>query len=466
MTAKNNLEDKLEELGKVLGSDESFFENVMSSIDAKTIVSSNGIERRYAIGLLMKLAAVVAIVSAVAVSINLLGRSAPVAYAVEQTVEAFRSVRYVHVVQRDEAGHIKDERWIEIGPDGMQARYRQDTPPNLLVVDNRETIFKHRKNKNTVWLTGPEEQYTYYWIAPLGEVFKSLAGEGSVTIEENVNYRDQKAHRVRWLMTNQECYIDPESKLPITLLGYDISYEEPPEDIFDIPGIPDGVTLIDKRPGAPEIPEPTWTKEGEITKEQFKQARHALANGQLREAAALLAKVVEVGPSLNWAWFWLGKAHYELGEYDTAIHDFSKVIDMRTKNKSVPHYCYLARGLAYKAKGMKDMGQQDLNIALPVMIGALRNIKGAFPFDYADDPLFRDGPKEKWPTAPQSLTAMISRLRAATGHNLGYRPDVTLEEKERAIAAWEEWHKTSGQIKLVPDAEIHHVPKVTEGGDE
>ncbi|MHC4328972.1 MAG: tetratricopeptide repeat protein, partial [Planctomycetota bacterium] len=88
--------------------------------------------------------------------------------------------------------------------------------------------------------------------------------------------------------------------------------------------IPDGVTLIDKRPGAPEIPEPTWTKEGEITKEQFKQARHALANGQLREAAALLAKVVEVGPSLNWAWFWLGKAHYELGEYDTAIHDFSK----------------------------------------------------------------------------------------------------------------------------------------------
>ncbi|MHC4332159.1 MAG: hypothetical protein ACYSWW_29050, partial [Planctomycetota bacterium] len=74
-------------------------------------------------------------------------------------------------------------------------------------------------------------------------------------------------------MTNQECYIDPESKLPITLLGYDISYEEPPEDIFDIPGIPDGVTLIDKRPGAPEIPEPTWTKEGEITKEQFKQAR-------------------------------------------------------------------------------------------------------------------------------------------------------------------------------------------------
>ncbi|MHC4332158.1 MAG: hypothetical protein ACYSWW_29045 [Planctomycetota bacterium] len=133
MTAKNNLEDKLEELGKVIGSDESFFENVMSSIDAKTIVSSNGIERRYAIGLLMKLAAVVAIVSAVAVSINLLGRSAPVAYAVEQTVEAFRSVRYVHVVQRDEAGHIKDERWIEIGPDGMQARYRQDTPPNLLV---------------------------------------------------------------------------------------------------------------------------------------------------------------------------------------------------------------------------------------------------------------------------------------------------------------------------------------------
>jgi len=465
MTAKNNLEDKLEELAQAIGSDRFLVNNVMSGIDARTIVGPNRIERRYAISRLMKLAAAVAIISAVAMSLNLLDRSVPTAYAVEQTVEAFKNVRYVHILKRDGAGQVEDERWIEIGPDGFQARYRQDAPPNLLVVDNRETIFKYRKNKNTVVLSGPEERYRLMWIGPLGEVFKELAGEGSVIIEENVNYRGQKAHRVRWLMTNQDCYIDPESKLPITLLGYDISYEKPPENIFDIPGIPDGVTLIDKRPGAPETPEPVWAQEGEITKEQFKQARHALADGQHHEAAALLAKVVEVGSGHGWAWFWLGKAHYEMGEYDAAIYDFSKVIDRKSFDV-VRHYCHLARGLAYRAKGMTEMAQRDFDIALPVMIGALRNIKGAFMFDYADDPLFGDGPKEKWPTAPQSLTAMIERLRTATGHNFGYRPDATLEEKERAIAAWEEWHEQSGQIKFSSDAETVGVPKATEGGDK
>ncbi|MDT8304105.1 MAG: tetratricopeptide repeat protein, partial [Sedimentisphaerales bacterium] len=269
-----------------------------------------------------------------------------------------------------------------------------------------------------------------------------------------------------WLKVNQDCYIDPESKLPIALWGYDISYEEPPEDIFDIPDIPDGVMLIDNRPGAPEIPEPAWMKEGEIAKEQFLRARHALAEGQHHKAVELFTKVVEIDPKLNWSWFWLGKAHYELGEYDEAIYNFSKVIDMRTKNKDVPHYCYLARGLAYKAKGMKDMAQRDLSIALPVMIGALRNIKGAFIFDYADDPLLRDIPKDKRPTAQKSLTTMINRLRTVTDHNFGYHPDATLEEKEQAIAAWEEWYENSGQINFSPDAETVHVPEATEEGDE
>jgi tetratricopeptide (TPR) repeat protein len=270
---------------------------------------------------------------------------------------------------------------------------------------------------------------------------------------------------VRWLTTNQDCYIDPESKLPIALWDYNISYEEPPEDIFDIPAIPDGVTLIDKRPGASQTPESESTKVDRITEEQFKQARHALANGQYRLAAELFAKVVEVGPHRGWAWFWLGKSHYELGEYNAAINDFSKVIDIFTEIGIVPHNCYLARGFSYAAKGMTDMARRDFNVALPVMIGALSNIEGAFIFDYADDPLFRDLPEDKRPTAQQSLTMMTNRLRKATGHNFGYHPDATLEEKEQAIAAWEQWFKNSGQINFAPDAEIHHSPNTSESGD-
>jgi tetratricopeptide (TPR) repeat protein len=167
---------------------------------------------------------------------------------------------------------------------------------------------------------------------------------------------------------------------------------------------------------------------------------------------------------LAWAWFWLGQAHYELGKYDTAIYEFTKVIDMFTRHKVVVHYCHLARGLAYSAKGMKDMARQDLGVVLPIMMDALRNIEGASLFDYADDPLYRSLPENKRPTAEQSLAMMINRLRIISGQNFGYDPDGSTEKNEEAIAAWEEWFKNSGEIKVTPDAELVRIPEVVEEG--
>jgi len=118
-------------------------------------------------------------------------------------------------------------------------------------------------------------------------------------------------------------------------------------------------------------------KSGEIAQQSFNEARMMLAAGEHEKAIELFNSVVEIQPGRNWAWFWLGKAHYELGQYDPAIYEFSKVIDMFSKHEVVPHYCYLARGLAYAAKGMEEMARQDLSVTLPVMIDALRNIKGA-----------------------------------------------------------------------------------------
>ncbi len=445
MTTKDNLKNELQELGRAIGSDRSLIQTVMSSIDAGTSAEFNRIKRRFTMNRLTKLAAAAVLIVAVALSITIVDRLASPAYAIEQTIEAFKNVRFMHIIKHDKAGNIEDERWIEIGPDGTQARYRQDTPPNFLVVDDRKTVFAHSKDKNTVVLYDPADQW-YTWIHDLGTLFDDLAGDGNVVIEENVDYWGRKAHLVRWLKLNMDCYIDPETKLPIAMTGYEISYEEPPEDIFSIPAIPEGVILVDKRLGTPETTEPEWMKEGEIAGEQFKQARHALAEGQQAEAAELFARVVEVQPGRNWAWFWLGKAHYELGEYDTAIYEYSKVIDMFTQKKAVPHYCYLARGHAYAAKGMEDMARQDFSVALPVMIETLRNVEGAFIFDYADDPLLRDGPKDKWPTAAQSLTIMIDRLRIMTGQNFGYDPDAGAEEKEQAISAWEQWYQNSTQF--------------------
>lgn len=410
---------------------------------------------------LMKLAAAAAIIIVALLAVRFLDKSLSTTYAFDQTVEAVKNVRFMHVVQRDEAGQIKDERWIEIGPDGFQVRYRQDNPPNRLIVEDGQTVSVYYKDKNSVILYDPKDQQ-YQWIGNLRVALNELAGQASMVIEENVDYWGRKAHHVRWLTLNQDCYIDPETKLPIAMLGYQISYEDPPEGIFDIV-ILEGVVVVDKRPGAQPVEQPEWMKikdnNAKIAQQNFDEARMALAAGEYQKAAELFKNVVEIQPGSNWAWFWLGKAHYELGEYDSATYEFSKVIEMLTKSfKVVPHYCYLARGFAYAAKGMKDMAQRDFETALPVMIDALRNIKGATLFDYADDPLYKDLPEDKRPTAEQSLAMMINRLRIITGQNFGYDPSKTVVENEQAIAAWEDWFKKSGQIQFTPDAELVHIP--------
>jgi hypothetical protein len=61
---------------------------------------------------------------------------------------------------------------------------------------------------------------------------------------------------------------------------------------------------------------------------------------------------------------------------------------------------------------------------------------------------------------------MINRLRLITGENFGYDPDAAAEDKEKAIAAWEQWFESSGQIKFSPDAEILPVPEAAEDADK
>ncbi|MHC4573582.1 MAG: hypothetical protein ACYS76_05545, partial [Planctomycetota bacterium] len=139
MTAKDNLEGKLEELANAIATDDSIVEDVMSRIgqSGKMEKSNNKLLlRRFIMNRFSKLAAAAVVIVAAVISITFLGKLTAPVYALEQTIEALKNVRYMHIVRRGEAGQVEDERWIEIGPDGVQARYRQDTPPNFLVVDN------------------------------------------------------------------------------------------------------------------------------------------------------------------------------------------------------------------------------------------------------------------------------------------------------------------------------------------
>lgn len=459
MTARKNIEDKLEELGQAIGSDESLVENVMSRIDAKPIAESNKtgksknklLFRRFVMNRFTKFAAAAAIIIAVVLSITFLDKSVTPAYAIKQTVEAVKNVRFLHIIMQDDDERIVDERWIEVGADGFQARYRQESNfmgMSLLIVDDGETCFFYDRNKNTAVLYDRNEKQ-YQWIGNLGQFFEDMAGDSTVTIEENVDYKGQRSHRVRWLKLNQDCYIDPGTKLPIAVGPHDVFYKEPPQGTFEY-AIPDGVTIVDKRPGAPTEQDPEWMKQDEFANKQFKRAREALAEGRYTNAIELFGNVVKVQAMRNWAWFWLGQAHYQLDQHQAAITAFTQVIDMSGKFKLVPHYCHLARGYAYQAIGMEEAAWKDFSAALPVMIDVLRNPQGAKMFDYADDLL----EKGKGLSERERLNRMIERLREVTGQNFGYDPNASAEEKEQAIAAWEQWYETSSRIEFTPGADL------------
>ena len=449
--SKNEIEDILKNLGceEVPADVQRIAEETSNNFNKTLMPSRQDIFWRTIMkNRITKLTAAAVIILVTAVSISYFGGLTSSAYAIGQTVEAVRGIKFLHVIMKDDNERIVDERWIELGPDGFQSRYRQESNflgQSLLIVDDGKTCFFHDRNKNTVVLYDPEEQQ-YQWIDNLGQFFKDMAGDSTVTIEQNVEYKGRNAHRVRWLKLNQDCYIDPETKLPIAVGPHDVYYEEPPAQTFAYT-IPDGAIVVDKQPGAPEEQQPEWMNQDENANEQFEQANQALADGRYTEATALLGKVVKVQAGRNWAWFWLGRAHYELEQYDAAITAFSQVIEMFAQFKTVPHYCHLARGLAYRATGVEEAAKNDFEVALPVMIDALRNPKGANLFDNADEPLS----KSKDLSEKQRVDRMIMRLRQVTGQNFGYDPDASVPEKERAISEWEQWFENSGQIEFVPD---------------
>ncbi|MBN2133546.1 MAG: tetratricopeptide repeat protein [Sedimentisphaerales bacterium] len=413
--------------------------------------------------------AAAAVIVVAALAVNLLPRLGAPAYGIDQTIEALQNVRYMHVIKYDRAGNIEDERWEEIDADGYQARYRQNTPSrSFYVVDDRRTVMVYHASpeKNTVVLHDPSEQ-SYTWHYAPGKMFEEIAdGQPKyAVVAENVTYKGRPAHQLRSVAGDTHVYIDSDTKLPMAIGDYEISYEEPPAGTFDIV-IPDGAIVVDKRPGAPSGPEPQWMVEerqkreiGDLAQAHFEDARRALAGGDYQRAAGLFEKTIELSDGKrNWAWLWMGKALYAAGDYDGAIYRLTAVIDMLAEiGWDIPSYRY-ARGLAYAGKGMTDMAALDLKKILPKMIESLRNPEAARSFDLADDPLIAaDGMREGCHDAPgpeESTALMIERLRLVTGQNFGYDPGATAQENEAAIAAWEHWLDDDGQISLPPAAEL------------
>ena len=391
-------------------------------------------ERIRTMNKLTKIAVAAVIVIAVLLSMIFFEKTTSTAYAIEQTIEAFQNVRFLHLMRHDETGRLEDERWIEIGDHGRQVRYRQDSPSrDFLVVEDGDTTAVFYKDKQTVVLYSNKDKQ-FQWVGNLGQVLENLRQEGQI-IEENIDYNGQLVHKILWPALNAECYIDAVTKLPITMgANTEFSYEQPPDYIFEIE-LPQNFTVIDKRPGAELVEEPEWLNGLENADSLFHQARYALVSGDNQKASELFEYVVGQQPGRNWAWYWLGKAYYELGQYELAAEKFSKVIEMFGDTSCA--YAYLARGLAYSQLDMQEESEDDLEIALPWMILTLNEPSTGYLFEYADDPTLREG-KAK-PSERQLIERMIVRLRSLAGLHFGYNFNVTPQENAEAIAAWQDW---------------------------
>jgi tetratricopeptide (TPR) repeat protein len=250
---------------------------------------------------------------------------------------------------------------------------------------------------------------------------------------------------------NLTWYIDPETKLPIAIGLYHISYEEPPAGIF-LAVWPQGTVVLDKRSGAPPTETPDWLKSDDLAVECFEQAKQSLVKQHYQQAIELFAHAVEIQPRMNWAWFWMGQAQYHLGLYEDAVRSYSKVIEMFAQLGWDVSYCRFARGLAYAAQNRDNEAQKDLMAVLPVMVKALRNPQAGEMFDYADDPFYRQANKEL--VKKVSGENMLRRLRKITARQFGSGASADGPVGEDMIVAWEQWLAAAPEVHVDPGYEL------------
>jgi hypothetical protein len=128
MTTDKNIENKLEELGQAIGSDELVIEKVMTHIDAEPISESKLIAWRFIMNHSTKFAAAAVIIAAITLSISFWDKSMSTAYALDQTIEANNSVRYIHIKSFNPSHDEPKEFWVECDESGKLKKARWHMP--------------------------------------------------------------------------------------------------------------------------------------------------------------------------------------------------------------------------------------------------------------------------------------------------------------------------------------------------
>ena len=202
-----------------------------------------------------KLAAAAVIVVAVILSVSFWDKSVSSAYAVEQTIEAMRSIRSIHAYCTD-WDDSQGEVWVQIDPETGREVYHRADQGNLLIVGTPEATYYYDKGENRVRI---RNEY-----APASEVRVSRFFEDMVRwveqhhgelrfdfqLDEELQKEIILVHG--WIPTQGDIEekefivrVDPRTKLPISL-----------ETLKTGPG--EGVKSVDRIEYNVAIPEGTF----------------------------------------------------------------------------------------------------------------------------------------------------------------------------------------------------------------
>ncbi len=157
MTAQDNVENKLNELAEAIGEDDVLVENVMSRIDAAPIAQAEKnfknklFVRRFIMNRFTKLAAAAVIIIAAIFSVTIFDKTMPTAYALEQTIEANHSVRFLYIQSSVSSDQEPGMTWVEFDEAGQVKNVRIDLPEWAGGGDGPKLII-WKENRAQVWI--------------------------------------------------------------------------------------------------------------------------------------------------------------------------------------------------------------------------------------------------------------------------------------------------------------------------
>ncbi len=212
--------------------------------------------------------AVIAVVAVLA--IGLWDRSAPAAYAIEQTIEAMREITTVHVLGKTiDGGQI--EIWMTVDPEtGEHVNFYADFPQITMVASPDEEYMYHKQaNKVTHMIGGNSVQFDIRFGRFIEDMYK-VARSLDTEVQFDFVYDPDSAKEVILLVIEtddsaMESKVDPETKLPMSMnfkstiepepgqirqaVFDEIHYDLPlPEGIFEFE-IPEGAEVTEKQYG-------------------------------------------------------------------------------------------------------------------------------------------------------------------------------------------------------------------------